>query len=135
MMASKGYPVVDGDSGADLYGHAATSDEAVALCSEVFVDGVHHAELIHGRILMADGSVMYGPAWCCISGGDYWYHRRAELRPGMIFETNEGRVMLDRGVPGDGTKWYVASWAYNGGWSYEDATIEPGDLRGEPLAS
>lgn len=52
----------------------------------------------------------------------------------MIFETNcYGRVRLDRGVAGDATKWFVETW-HNGGWSCEDATIEPCDLRGEPLA-
>lgn len=57
-----------------------------------------------------------------------WYERRHELEPGLIFRTKEGSVvMLDRCVPGDGTKWYVADW-WNG-WSYMDATIEPGDLK------
>jgi hypothetical protein len=41
-------------------------------------------------------------------------------------------VKLDRRVPCDGTKWYVATW-YGNHWSYEDATIEPGDLIGEAL--
>ena len=36
-------------------------------------------------------------------------------------------VKLDRTVPGDGTKWYVADWS--NGWAYYDATIEPGDLK------
>lgn len=60
-----------------------------------------------------------------------WYERRHELRPDMIFRTHDGVVMLDRRVPGDGTQWYVADW-FNG-WSYEDSTIEPGEL-GEQLA-
>ena len=62
-----------------------------------------------------------------------WYERRSELRPGMVFDTAEGRVKLDRQVPGDATKWYVASQTYTGRWCYEDGTIEPGDLRGQPL--
>lgn len=61
-----------------------------------------------------------------------WYDRRDELREGMIFGTWSGRVKLDRSVPGDATKWYVADW-YGDHWSYEDSTIEPGDLMGEPL--
>jgi hypothetical protein len=56
-----------------------------------------------------------------------WYERRSELNPGQMFTTQDGCVVkLDRQVPGDGTKWYVADW--NRGWSYEDSTIEPGDL-------
>ena len=61
-----------------------------------------------------------------------WYERRHELRSGMVFEDYEGDlVMLDRDVPGDGTKWYVAT-LWNGSWCYMDHTIEPSDLRGEP---
>lgn len=56
-----------------------------------------------------------------------WYDRRNELSPGMKFRTHAGEiVMLDRTVPGDGTRWYVADW--HDGWSYYDSTIEPGDL-------
>ena len=60
-----------------------------------------------------------------------WYEHRHELQEGDIFHTDEGLVMLDRRVPGDGTQWYVADWF--DGWSYMDSTIEPGDLnrRGE----
>lgn len=61
-----------------------------------------------------------------------WYERRSELREGMIFETSDGKVKLDRRVPGDGTKWYVADWD-GSSWAYYDSTLEPGDLRGEPL--
>lgn len=61
--------------------------------------------------------------------GEDWYKRRDELQPGLIFLTHEGSVVrLDRMVPGDGTKWYVADW-WNDSWSYMDSTIEPGDLR------
>ncbi len=57
-----------------------------------------------------------------------WYERRDELEPGQIFRMHDGlRVKLDRRVPGDGTKWYVADWLRDH-WSYEDDTIEPGDL-------
>lgn len=63
---------------------------------------------------------------------DYWYINRHELAPGQVFRTGERSVvMLDRSVPGDGTKWYVADWY--GYWSYEDSTIEPGDLTGAPI--
>ena len=62
-----------------------------------------------------------------------WYERSSELLPGMIFDTAEGLVRLDRGVPGDGTKWYVDSW-YGDHWSCDDGTIEPSDLRGMPRA-
>lgn len=61
-----------------------------------------------------------------------WYERRHELRAGMVFNTNDGVVMLDRTVPGDGTRWYVADWSGDG-WSYYESTVEPGDLKGEPL--
>jgi hypothetical protein len=70
-----------------------------------------------------------------------WYERRHELEQDQIFRTYDGSIVkLDRGVAGDGTRWFVADW--NQGfpgtanyseckphWSYEDSTIEPGDLR------
>lgn len=62
-----------------------------------------------------------------------WYEHQHELEAGLIFQHIQGGyVMLDRSVPGDGTKWYVADWI-GGRWLYEDATIEPGELMGEPL--
>ena len=61
-----------------------------------------------------------------------WYERRDELRQGQVFRlADDSVVMLDRTVPGDGSKWYVADWS--NGWSYYDSTIEPGELRGEPI--
>lgn len=61
-----------------------------------------------------------------------WYDRRDELYSGQTFQSNIGLVQLDRRVPGDGTKWYVAvSW--NGSWAWMDSVIEPDDLEGEPL--
>lgn len=58
-----------------------------------------------------------------------WYERRRDLECGQMFTTADGPVRLDRGVPGDGTKWYVDRWSdYGQHWSSEDATIEPGDL-------
>ena len=67
---------------------------------------------------------------------DYWYLHRSELRPGMVFRDYQGDlVRLDRGVPGDGTRWYVEDWdEANRSWSSWDSTAEPGDLRGQPLA-
>lgn len=57
-----------------------------------------------------------------------WYLRRDELRPEQIFTTEDGgKVKLDRRVPGDGTQWYAADW-HDGGWTYDDNRIEPGDL-------
>lgn len=57
-----------------------------------------------------------------------WYDRRNELKPGMVFRDYAGDlVKLDRRVPGDGTKWYVADWTGRS-WSYCDGTNEPGDL-------
>jgi hypothetical protein len=61
-----------------------------------------------------------------------WYENRHQLQQGQVFDTTDGLVKLDRRVPGDGTKWYVADWC--NGWGYYDSTIEPGDLRGSPLA-
>jgi len=56
-----------------------------------------------------------------------WYERRDELEPDQVFRINDGTVVrLDRRVPGDGTKWYVADW-FNG-WAYYDNTIEPSDI-------
>lgn len=58
-----------------------------------------------------------------------WHERRDELRPDMVFIDFQGqKVMLDRTVPGDASRWYVADW-WGGSWSYMDSTIEPGDLR------
>ena len=63
-----------------------------------------------------------------------WYEDRNKLAEGMIFRTlSDDVVKLDRRVPGDGTKWYVANWL--NGWSYDDGTIEPSDLVGEPIAA
>ena len=57
-----------------------------------------------------------------------WYEQKHRLRPQMIFLTKSGEVVqLDRSVPGDGTKWYVAN-LYIRGWTFEDGTVEPGDL-------
>jgi hypothetical protein len=57
-----------------------------------------------------------------------WYERRHELEPEQVFRTiDRSLVKLDRQVPGDGTKWFVADW-WNGSWAYMDSTIEPGDL-------
>ncbi|MBV7542030.1 hypothetical protein [Acidovorax sp. sic0104] len=63
---------------------------------------------------------------------DYWYHHRRYLEPGMVFITNDGAVKLDRNVPGDATKWYVADWC--NGWAFYDSTIEPGELLTMPIA-
>ena len=59
-----------------------------------------------------------------------WYERRHDLLSGMVFRDYSGAlVQLDRTVPGDGTRWYAATWNdYTKGWSFEDYTIEPGDL-------
>ena len=58
---------------------------------------------------------------------DYWYENRDKLTSGQMFRCVDGSlVKLDRTVPGDGTRWYVADW--NNGWSYCDSTIEPSDL-------
>lgn len=58
-----------------------------------------------------------------------WYERRDELLAGQVFRCNDGTVVkLDRQVPGDGTKWYVQDWSGRG-WSCEDGTVEPGDLK------
>lgn len=57
-----------------------------------------------------------------------WYERRNELQPDMVFTDYEGDIVkLDRRVPGDGTQWYAGVWA-NGSWTYDDHTVEPGDL-------
>lgn len=62
-----------------------------------------------------------------------WYERRDELQEGMVFMTTEGGIVrLDRCVPGDGTQWYVADWDGDT-WAYYDSTVEPGELKGEPV--
>src|SRR3546814_5788586 len=60
-----------------------------------------------------------------------WYERRHELRREQVFRLHDGDVVkLDRSVPGDGTKWYVAEWDdRHRNWSYFDFEIEPGDLK------
>ena len=57
-----------------------------------------------------------------------WYARRDELESNQMFRTHCGEVvkLVERMVPGDGTRWYVATWWR--GWSYQDDTIEPCDL-------
>jgi hypothetical protein len=58
-----------------------------------------------------------------------WYDNRDKLECDWIFRTHDGFVKLDRRVPGDGSKWYVADWSdYCAGWGYEDGTLEPGEL-------
>jgi hypothetical protein len=67
------------------------------------------------------------------SDPDYWYTHRHELESGQVFRMyDDTLVKLDCRVAGDGTKWRVADWS--NGWAYCDNEIEPGDLRGEPLA-
>lgn len=62
------------------------------------------------------------------TAGVDWYERSDELWPEQIFVTNEREIVkLDRGVPGDGTDWYVADWSGKS-WSYMDRRIHPGDL-------
>lgn len=61
---------------------------------------------------------------------DYWYDNRQDLCPGMVFITHTDEVvMLDRRVPGDGSKWYVADLLSDGKWGFYDGTNEPGDLK------
>lgn len=56
-----------------------------------------------------------------------WYANRHELCPGQVFRTVEDEIVrLERTVPGDATKWYVADW--HDGWWHYDSTLEPGDL-------
>ena len=73
-----------------------------------------------------------------------WYERRHELEEGQVFQSCYGLVKLDHRKPGDGTQWVVATWnpgyppgeTYPGAapyWCYDESTIEPGDLEGEPL--
>jgi hypothetical protein len=59
---------------------------------------------------------------------DYWYENKHLLKPEDVFIDIYGNIIkLDRRVPGDGTKWYVADWTGKY-WAYEDSTIEPGEL-------
>lgn len=46
--------VVDGDTGADVYGEASSAEEAMAVASDSFVDGVASAYL-GGSIALRDG--------------------------------------------------------------------------------
>ena len=59
---------------------------------------------------------------------DYWYDNRDKLKSGMMFVLEDGdRVVLDRRVPGDGTRWYAAN-VVSGKLFFEDYEVEPGDL-------
>ncbi len=59
-----------------------------------------------------------------------YYELRDTLESDQVFKCCDGTIIkLDRRVAGDGTKWFIANWsAYHRNWSYEDSTIEPGDL-------
>lgn len=70
-----------------------------------------------------------------------WYADRDKLEEGQVFRMYDGSfVKLDHRKPGDGTQWVVADWRgvppghASTGWAYYENTIEPGDLRGEPIA-
>ena len=59
----------------------------------------------------------------------YWYEQNSKLWPGMIFLTEQDEVVrLERRVPGDATKWYVANIGVKG-WEYWDDTVEASDLK------
>lgn len=63
---------------------------------------------------------------------DYWYENQDRLNIGDVCELDDGTIIkLDRRVPGDGTRWYVATWSGKS-FSYEDYTIEPGDIKKGP---
>lgn len=47
-------PVVDGDEGADIYGHASTVEEAKAIATAAFVDPIDRVER-HGPVRLRDG--------------------------------------------------------------------------------
>jgi hypothetical protein len=67
---------------------------------------------------------------------DYWYLNRHLLEEGQVFRTRDDMIVkLDVRVPGDGTKWYVGESCgdLKDGFEYWDSTIEPGDLRGDPI--
>ena len=51
------YPVVDGDTNADIYGTAETAEDAMAIAADVFADPLDHAEL-YGPIVLQDGTVL-----------------------------------------------------------------------------
>ena len=59
---------------------------------------------------------------------NYWYEYQHRLRSGMVFKCHDGSIVqLEQRVPGDGSKWYVADFTGRS-FSYENSTIEPGDL-------
>lgn len=69
-----------------------------------------------------------------------WYERSHELEPEQVFRLEGNSVVkLDHRKPGDGSAWIVATWhkgflagatykACAPHWSYQEDTIEPGDL-------
>jgi len=59
---------------------------------------------------------------------DYWYDNKSQLKSDLIFITDGNEVVkLDRSVPGDATKWYIAD-LYKSGWCYNDSTVEATEL-------
>jgi len=48
------HPVVDGDTNADIYGHAKDHKTALAIAEERFVDPISHIEL-YGPIRLSNG--------------------------------------------------------------------------------
>lgn len=75
--------------------------------------------------------------------GEYWYVNQHKLEVDQVFRMYDGTlVKLDHRKPGDGSQWVVATWLEGytqgtrvvaPGWCYDESTIEPGDLRSDPL--
>jgi len=59
----EGFPVVDGDTYADIYRYATSADEAKKIADGCFVDEVCHVELYEGKINLSDGTRMEGKVW------------------------------------------------------------------------
>ncbi len=108
------------------------ADNVYTTLAEFLADNAHDEEIdardLRFALESGDKVTLGGGAAPVITIQVDWYEHRGQLRPGDVFVANDGcLVMLDRSVPGDGTKWYVADWSH-GSWGYYDGTIEPGDL-------
>lgn len=66
---AKVLPVVDGEEGADIYGHATTERGAVRVARRYFADGCNEAYL-SGPIQCTDGTRLE-LAWVALSAPEY----------------------------------------------------------------
>lgn len=62
-------PVIDGETGGDIYGYARTARGAKIVAGRAYVDGVAYAYRSPGPITLRDNTVI-GDAWVAVSDAD-----------------------------------------------------------------